>query len=58
VSWQIVEQKTFAQAIQGRTPFTGILFGLRKAHGPNQTRDQLRQTWRDAEEMILKALFR
>jgi hypothetical protein len=57
-SWQIAEQKAFAQAIQGRTPFTGLLFGLRKAHGANQTRDQLRQAWRDAEEMILMALFR
>ena len=27
-SWQIADQKQFAQAIQGRTPFTGLLFAL------------------------------
>jgi RNA ligase len=57
-SWQIADQKAFAMAIQGRTPFTGLLFALRKAHGANQTRDHLRQAWRDAEETILKMLFR
>jgi hypothetical protein len=57
-SWRIVDQKAFAQAIQGKTPFTGILFGLRRAHGAEQTRALLDQAWRDSAEMILKVLFK
>jgi RNA ligase len=57
-NWQIEGQKEFAQAIQGKTPFTGILFALRRAHGANQTRERLDQAWRDSAEMILKVLFK
>jgi hypothetical protein len=55
---RIADQKAFAQAIQGRTPFTAILFQLRKLHGAAQTREHLRNAWRQADEMILKVLFR
>jgi hypothetical protein len=57
-AWQIADQKTFAKAIQGRTPFTGILFGLRKEYGTGQSRDLLRLAWQDSEELILRLLFR
>ena len=57
-TWQIADQKEFARAILGRTPFTALLFALRKTHGATQTPDQLRQRWRNADEMILKLLFR
>ena len=60
--WQasrgIAGQKEFAQAIAGKTPFTGLLFALRKAHGSEATREQLRQMWRGSGEMILRVLFR
>jgi RNA ligase len=55
---QIEDQKAFAQAIQGRTPFVAILFALRKVHGKEQTREHLLRAWRNADEMILKVLFR
>jgi hypothetical protein len=56
--WRIEGQKEFAQAVAGQTPFTALLFGLRKAHGKAQTRDLLRQAWLDSPEMILRVLFR
>jgi hypothetical protein len=54
----IASQKEFAQAIAGKTPFTGLLFALRKAHGVNGTREQLRQAWRGSGELILRVLFK
>jgi RNA ligase len=56
-TWRIEGQKEFAQAIQGQTPFTALLFALRKSHGSNQTRDQLRRLWRNSPELILKVLW-
>ena len=50
--WRIEEQKDFALAIQGKTPFTGILFNLRKAH-KEQRAEHLRKIWRESDRMIL-----
>jgi tRNA splicing ligase len=52
----IESQKEFAQTIIGKTPFTGILFNVRKK-GKEQKLDDLKQEWREAESMILKAVF-
>lgn len=62
----IEDQKSFALAIKGRSPFMGLLFQLRKqtgiisdkgvAPGP-QTEQQLRELWRNNPEGIVKTLF-
>lgn len=55
VTWRdckdIELQKDFALAIKGRTPFTGILFDVRK-RGEND----LQKTWRNSADLILKVL--
>ena len=59
--WQtqgIEDQKDFALAIQGKTPFTSILFNLRKLKGPNLTFIDLRYAWIKSESTILKVLYR
>lgn len=57
-NWRIDDQKSFAVAISGKTPFTGILFTLRKKHGANQTRELLAEIWRDSADAILKQVFK
>jgi hypothetical protein len=52
----IVSQKDFALAIQGKTPFTAVLFNVRKKYGAEQTVEHLRQEWRAADAQILKQL--
>lgn len=54
----IEAQKDFALAIVGKTPFTGLLFNLRKEHGPKQTQEQLKRAWRNGADAILKHLFK
>lgn len=53
--WQqskgIADQKEFALAIQGRTPFTGILFNMRK-----RSLTDLHVVWRESGDLILKIL--
>jgi hypothetical protein len=56
-TWRIEEQKQFARAIIGATPFTGLLFALRKRHGADQTEDRLRRLWLDSADKVVKALF-
>ena len=55
------EQKGFAIYITKdspvKTPFTGILFNLRKEYGRVQTEDQLKDVWRNNAEGIIKHLF-
>jgi hypothetical protein len=51
-------QKDFALAIQKKTPFTGILFDLRKRFGKDQTVELLKKNWREAGDLILKVLFK
>lgn len=48
----VESQKEFALAIQGKTPFTGLLFNARKNKVP------LKEEWRKAEDYILKGLFK
>lgn len=45
----IQSQKDFALAIQGKTPFTSLLFRIRKTGSAD-----LRQEWKKSEDMILK----
>lgn len=53
----IEDQKTFALTIKDKTPFTGILFNIRKAHGKNQTVDHLKKVWRESADLITKRLY-
>jgi tRNA splicing ligase len=59
--WQathhIEVQKDFALAIVGKTPFTGLLFTLRKQKGTEQTFEDLKKLWRDSSDTILKVVF-
>jgi len=52
------QQKEFALTILGKTPFTGILFNLRKQYGENENEEYLKQAWRNSGEFIVKALFK
>jgi hypothetical protein len=49
-------QKEFALAIKDKTPYTSVLFNLRKKFGPNQKSSDLRAEWRTSEDIILKKL--
>lgn len=57
-TWQTENQKDFALSIVGKTPFTGLLFSLRREHGDKQTEELLRKAWRDSGDAILKFLFK
>ncbi len=57
-NWQIESQKDFALAIVKKTPFSSILFQLRKEHGTKQTEQLLKKKWLDSEDQILKTLFK
>jgi hypothetical protein len=50
----IESQKEFALAVKGKTPYTGILFDLRKKG--KQTSKDLRDAWKKSEHLILKQL--
>lgn len=60
--WQanhaIENQKDFALSIVGKTPFTGLLFNLRKQKGKAQTLTDLKQAWRDNADGIVKTMFK
>jgi hypothetical protein len=50
----IAEQKAFAQAVQKQSPFSSVLFLLRKQVPPSeQTEQDLRRLWRQAEGQVL-----
>lgn len=51
-------QKDFALAISGKTPFTGLLFDLRKRFAKEQSVELLKKNWREAGDLILKVLFK
>jgi hypothetical protein len=53
----IENQKEFALAIIGKTPFTGILFDLKKRFGSEQDETHLKKAWAESEQAILKFLF-
>lgn len=48
----VESQKDFALSIQGKTPFTGLLFTTRK------NKSVLKEEWRKAEDHINKVLFK
>jgi hypothetical protein len=48
----IENQKEFALSIAGKTPFTSILFNIRKAKA------NLKDEWRKSEDIIVKNLFK
>jgi hypothetical protein len=50
----IEDQKEFALSIQGKTPYTGILFSLRKGTEEDQKSHHVRELWRNAEKYIIK----
>lgn len=53
----IADQKAFAQAIQKRSPFTGLLFALRKLPPEQQQSEAaLQQVWRQSELQIFNWL--
>jgi len=64
---QIGEQKSFAKAIVGKSRFASLLFELRKltgtkiqggfAPGP-QTEQQLKESWRNSGDQIVKVLYK
>lgn len=56
-SYRIEDQKTFALTIKDKTPFTGLLFGVRKQYGKGQTIDHLKSAWRDSADIIVKRLY-
>lgn len=51
------DQKRFALSIVGKTPFTSVLFNLRKQKGASQTEADLRAIWRQSHEVILRVLY-
>jgi hypothetical protein len=53
---EIPVQKDFALSIVGKTPFTGILFNLRKKGV--QSVELLKQEWRSNPDLIVKVLFK
>lgn len=56
--WMIEDQKEFALAIKDRSPFASILFSVRKKHGNQQSAADVKQEWREADQLILKKLFK
>jgi hypothetical protein len=54
----IEEQRDFALAIQGRTPFTFMLFNVRKAYGKAQKAKHLGEEWHKGEAQILKFVLK
>jgi hypothetical protein len=57
-SQEIHVQKDYALAIKDRTPFAGLLFQLRKVHGPSQPKEALEQLWKESGDVIVKVLFK
>lgn len=53
----IESQKDFALAARSSTPFTGILFDVRKRCGNDQTLDDVKTAWCNSSDAILKTLF-
>lgn len=51
----IEEQKEFALKVKD-TPFSGILFNVRKKYGKNQTVQDIKKEWRESSDSILKKL--
>lgn len=56
-NWQVSGQKEYALAIKHH-PFASILFMVRKKFGDKQTIDNVKEMWRDAEDIIIARLFK
>ena len=54
---KITVQKEFALAIVGKTPFSSVLFQIRKQLGNRQTLADLKKAWTESTDTILKNLF-
>lgn len=54
--WMLGDQKEFALSIKDKTPFTSLLFNVRKRHGKDQKPEHLKTEWRTADSLILKKL--
>lgn len=54
----IQDQKTFALAIKDQTPFTSVLFNIRKKFGFEPTDKQLRKEFIGAQPLILRNLLK
>lgn len=58
-NWRIESQKEFALSVIGKkTPFSSILFNLRKKYDKDQTIEHLQQMWRENSDLILKILVK
>ena len=55
-SHDIMSQKDFALSIQGKSPYTSVLFNARKKEGPDAKAATLKKEWREAEGQIAKRL--
>lgn len=56
--YMIENQKEFALSVQGKSPFTNLLFRLRKDFGTSQEEKHLKLAWRENGDQILKVLFK
>ena len=54
---RIVDQKEFALSVV-HSPFSGILFSVRKKYGEEQKARDLREIWNQSEQHIVKVLFK
>jgi hypothetical protein len=54
---RITDQKEFALSV-AHSPFSGILFSVRKKHGGEQKAAHLREIWNQSEQYIVKVLFK
>jgi hypothetical protein len=54
----IEDQKEFALSIKDGTAFSSVLFNVRKKHGKAQLARDVRQEWRESDQLILKRLFK
>jgi hypothetical protein len=57
-TYTIEEQKDFALAIVRETPFSGLLFSIRKNKGLDQCEDDLKEIWRNSADTIFKVLYK
>jgi len=53
----IEDQKEFALSIKDKTRFPSVLFNVRKKHREGQKAADLRQEWKDSDQLILKHLI-
>lgn len=52
----IENQKDFALAISNKTPYTSVLFNVKKKHGLGQKSSHVKEEWRNSEAQIFKRI--